>query len=85
MFFVYILVSTRYSKTYVGITDNLIRRLNEHNKGQHIYTKRYMPWKILFSNEFDTRVTARKKEKYLKSAAGRRWIKKVFFSTLPRW
>ena len=70
MYFVYILLSKRYNKTYTGITDNLDRRLKEHNEGSGIFSKRYRPWKILYSEIAKDRLLARKREKYLKSAAG---------------
>ncbi len=43
MYKVYILKSSDYPKTYVGITDNIDRRLKEHNSGKNFYTKRYKP------------------------------------------
>jgi len=79
MYFVYILLSLNHKRTYVGITDNLVRRLQQHNAGYHFYTKRYLPWKIIYNEEVDNRLLARKREKYLKSAAGRKWIKRNIF------
>ena len=80
MYYVYILLSKDHPKTYTGITDNLERRLNQHNNGYHFYTKRYKPWSILYHEDCLNRKAARKREKYLKSAVGREWIAKNFFS-----
>lgn len=80
MYFVYILKSRDFPKTYVGITNNLEKRLQQHNSGYHFYTKRYLPWKQIFCEEVENRVSARRREKYLKSAAGRKWMKRVLFS-----
>jgi len=77
---VYILKSINVQKTYVGMTQNIERRFKEHNAGQTSSTKAFTPWIILFAESFETRGEARNKEKYLKSAAGRRWIKHHFFS-----
>jgi len=85
MHFVYILKSLNYTKTYTGISTNIHKRLQEHNLGKNKFTKKYRPWKILFSKEVGTRLEARKKEKYLKSSAGRRWIKLNFFSKLNKY
>jgi len=74
--FVYILKSPKFHKFYVGSTDNLERRLSEHNSGLSFYTKRFMPWHVIYKEEFVNLSDARKREKYLKSAAGRRFIKK---------
>jgi predicted GIY-YIG superfamily endonuclease len=61
---------------YTGSTSDLERRLQEHNSLKNTYSKRHAPWKIVFSEEYNTLPEARKREKYLKSAAGRRFIKK---------
>ena len=78
MYFVYILNSLSHKKSYVGITDNLERRLNEHNSGKHNYTKRYLPWELIYKEDYEFRIEARKREKYLKSASGRKFLKKLF-------
>ena len=74
-YFVYILKSKNHNKTYVGYTNNLERRLKEHNSGKSIFTSKFVPWKIIYKEEFDQDIEARKKEKYYKSSAGRRKIK----------
>ena len=75
MFFVYVLYSKSYNRFYVGMSSDVERRLKEHNKGKTPSTKPFIPWKIIHIEEFETRIEARKREKYLKSAAGRRWRK----------
>ncbi|WP_337866179.1 GIY-YIG nuclease family protein [Ignavibacterium sp.] len=82
-YFVYILYSENYKKTYVGFTNNLERRLKEHNAGRSKYTKRYSPWRLVYSEEFQNEIEARLKEKYFKSAAGRRKIKKLLLNICP--
>lgn len=67
-----------YEKTYIGITNNLERRLKEHNSGKSIFTRKYMPWKLVYNEELDDRLQARKREKYFKSSAGRRKVKLMF-------
>lgn len=83
-YFVYILKSINYAKTYVGITDNIHRRLIQHNNGYHPYTKRYAPWKIITIEKNKNRAEARAREKYLKSCTGRKWISNNLFNK-PRW
>jgi len=78
MFIVYLLKSDIANKSYVGVTNDIKRRLNEHNSGKHAYTKRYMPWTIIYMKKFNNFIDARKKEKYLKSANGRKFLKKIF-------
>ncbi len=76
MFYVYILKSQNVNKFYVGQTDNLDRRLEEHNLGYSSHTKKYVPWGIVYKEEYQTRKDAVEREKYFKSSAGRRWLKK---------
>jgi len=78
MAFVYILLSDKTRKTYVGSTTDIERRLKEHNSGKNFFTKRYMPWKLFYREEYADLSEARKREKYLKTCAGRKFIKKIF-------
>jgi putative endonuclease len=73
---VYILKSEKYPITYVGSTQDIHRRIIEHNSGKQRFTSRYVPWVIVYTEEFAELSSARKREKYFKSAAGRRFIKK---------
>ena len=54
IFFVYILQSQKNLSFYKGSTDDLERRLSEHNAGKNISTKRYLPWALVW---FDTKST----------------------------
>lgn len=77
-YYTYALKSLGRNYIYVGITDNPIRRLNEHNSGYNKTTKPYAPFKTLLVEEYPDRITARKREKYLKSGIGKEWIKIKF-------
>ena len=76
---VYVLKSLSAEKSYVGMTKDIKRRLCEHNSRQHSYTKRYVPWAVVHQELYDTLCNARAREKYLKSSAGRRFLKKSVF------
>ena len=78
-FFVYILKSEVAEKSYVGSTNDLDRRIVEHNSGKSNYTSRYKPWKIIYTEVFSTLNEARLRERYLKSKAGRKFLKNVVF------
>ncbi|MDP4009208.1 MAG: GIY-YIG nuclease family protein [bacterium] len=78
MYVVYLLKSSVVKKSYVGVTNDIGRRIAEHNSGKHFYTERHMPWKIVYTEEFPSFDEARKREKYLKTASGRRFLKKIF-------
>ncbi len=59
----------------VGFTENLERRVSEHNSGKTKSTKGYRPWKLVYKEVCKTRLEARKREKFLKSGAGKTIIK----------
>ncbi len=75
MFFVYVLYSVKFDKIYIGHTSDIEKRLLQHNSGKHRYTKRYIPWIIIYFEKFDTRAEAMKREKELKSHQGRKFIR----------
>ena len=60
MFYIYILKSSKDNRTYVGYTDNLERRLSEHNSGQSKATKYRRPFELIFSEQFKTSTEAKK-------------------------
>jgi putative endonuclease len=71
--FVYILQSSIDGSQYVGMSENPERRLEDHNRGHVHSTKSKMPWIKIYEENCKNRLDARKREKYLKSAAGRRF------------
>jgi len=78
MYSVYILQSLADERTYVGYTDNLERRFNEHNAGKSKATKHRRPFTLLFSEEYQTMKEAKDRELWWKSGSGRRELKKYF-------
>ena len=77
MIYVYALRSLSRNYIYVGISNDLERRLSEHNKGYNKKTKAYAPFVLIYSEPFETRPEARIKEKYLKSGIGKEFLKKL--------
>jgi len=76
MYYVYVLYSAKYDKIYIGQTNNVEDRVEEHNSGKSRYTKRYIPWELVHYKKFATRSEAMKREKELKSHKGRDYIRK---------
>lgn len=60
---------------YKGVTNNLARRLKEHRSGHTLTTSRMENVKVVYIEEYDTFLEARKRELYFKSAAGRKFLK----------
>ncbi|MDO8557308.1 MAG: GIY-YIG nuclease family protein [Candidatus Jorgensenbacteria bacterium] len=59
---------------YIGITSNLKRRIKEHNFGKNKSTRNYAPFRIFHTELFPDYIEARKREKFLKSGAGRKFL-----------
>ncbi len=76
MWYVYILKSQVDGFIYRGMSENPESRLNDHNRGKVKSTKPHRPYYKIYVEKCKNREEARKREKYLKSAAGRRFIKK---------
>ena len=76
-FFVYAIKSLYKNYIYVGLTNNLERRIQEHNSGKSRTTKSYAPFRLIYSEKIGARIEARKREKYLKSGIGKEFLKKI--------
>jgi putative endonuclease len=77
MFFVYAIKSTTRNYIYVGLTSNLVRRIHQHQSGQNKTTAPYAPFELFWVEEFNSRLDARSREKFLKSGAGKEWLKEI--------
>ncbi|MBI3251971.1 MAG: GIY-YIG nuclease family protein [Candidatus Omnitrophica bacterium] len=75
MYFVYVLKSKSTHKSYIGQTNNLKSRLADHCKIVKQSTKGVTDWKLIHTEEFSNRSLAIKREKFLKSGIGRRFLK----------
>ena len=75
-YFVYILRSLKDGKLYIGATNNVSRRLIEHNKGKSKSTKARKPFILIYTEMFTTLSSARKREWYFKNTReGNKWLK----------
>ena len=71
MHYVYLLRSVSYpDRTYIGLTENLRKRLEEHNTGKSDHTARSRPWQLVSYTAFLEENKARKYERYLKIGSG---------------
>ena len=77
MFYAYVLKSTSKDFYYKGHCEDLEQRLKEHNSGMTQSIKPYIPFTIVYFEMFETRAEAINREKYFKSAAGRRYLNKI--------
>jgi len=75
MFYVYLLHSTKDNGFYIGFSTDLKRRLSEHRLGASFATKSRGPWKLIYYEAYTEREDAEGREKFLKSGAGRRFLR----------
>ena len=78
MYTVYVLHSISFDKIYIGFTSDLEQRLVSHN---HFATKgwtiNFRPWMLIYTEEYELKSDAMKREKQLKSAQGRTFIRNL--------
>jgi putative endonuclease len=77
MYFVYILQSKIDGMIYKGIAKDVQHRLYEHNRGENRSTKAKRPWKLVYLEQYNTRIQARNREKFFKSGEGRELIRQI--------
>lgn len=77
MYFVYILQSGVDNSYYIGCTNNVQRRIVEHNKGLSRYTRNRIPWNMIYKEEYKLLSEARKREMQIKS-----WKKRIAIEKL---
>ncbi len=65
------------------MTQDIDRRLSEHNKGKSKFTSSHTPWKLIYQEDSGDSIAARSREKYFKSAAGKRFLKALLAGSLP--
>ena len=68
---VYVLRSLKNERLYTGSTNDLDRRLGEHERGKTAYTRYAGPFELVYSEDCDDRLSARRRERFLKSGQGR--------------
>lgn len=73
-FYVYVLESLKDSKRYIGYTHNLKRRIEEHEKSKSFSTKSRLPFKLVYFEACLHSEDAKRREQYLKTTQGRRFL-----------
>ena len=90
-FYVYIIYSSVLRRFYTGTTDNVTKRLEEHNSNKYrgSFTSKGIPWELFFQIECKTSEQAYKLEKFIKSMKSTVFIKRLkdepeFLATIVR-
>ena len=77
MYYVYILLNETKTRTYVEVSADVNKRLEDHNAGRVKSSRPYRPYKIINIESFATLSEAKQKEIFYKSATGRRRLRKM--------
>ncbi|GMR19204.1 MAG: hypothetical protein BMS9Abin34_335 [Patescibacteria group bacterium] len=83
--YVYVLKSVKEDELYIGCTEDISKRIDEHNRGRNPSTKRYMPWKLIYYEACLEPTDANRRERYLKTSQGSRLLKrrlKEYFNSI---
>jgi putative endonuclease len=81
-YFVYVLISLKDKKFYIGFTNNLKRRIFQHNQGKTDSLRYRRPLKLIYFEGFVNKKDAQEKEKFYKSGRGQEVLKKILENTL---
>jgi putative endonuclease len=74
MFTVYILYSKSFDRYYVGYTNDIERRISEHNRKKHKFTDAGIPWILVHSENFISKKEAMMREKFIKAQKSKQFI-----------
>ena len=75
MFYIYVIKSKKSGRWYTGSTNDLRKRLKQHNEGKSGWTKSGIPWDLIYYEACLNNDDARSREKYLKTGMGKRYLK----------
>ena len=75
MFYTYIIKSQKDDRWYTGSTNDLRKRLKQHDENRSTYTKGRGPWDLIYYEACLSEDDARSREKYLKTGMGKRYLK----------
>ena len=76
-YYVYVLQSLKSNGLYIGYTEDLRKRLQEHNRGLNFSTKPHKPWKLIHYEAYLNEKDAKRREEYLKTNQGARILKRM--------
>ena len=85
MFTTYILRNTSSGRHYIGSTNDIKRRLTEHNRGQTKSTNQNGTWILIHFEEFETAIEAKRREREIKTYKGGNAFKKLLSAAMVQW
>ncbi len=77
MHYVYVLISLKDRKFYIGYSEDVSRREKDHNSGKNLSTKSRRPLKMFYYEAHFSKQDAMKRERYFKTARGKTTLKQI--------
>jgi putative endonuclease len=74
MYYLYIIYSNKLDRYYIGHTENIDKRIIEHNTGFSSYTSKALDWILVYKEQFTERIYASRREMELKRKKSRKYI-----------
>jgi len=84
-YYVYILLSRKDHQFYIGSTNNLKRRLKEHEQGKNVSTAKRLPVELLYFEGHRSKEDALRREKYFKTTKGKVTLRQMLRDSLPKF
>jgi len=82
MYFVYVLLSLKDDKFYIGYSKDLKRRLKEHDSGKNTSTKSRLPLKLIYYEAHLSKADAARRERYFKTTKGKSTLRQMLRESL---
>ncbi len=82
MHYVYILISLKDKKFYIGLTNDLKRRIKEHSSGKNQSTSHRRPLKLIYYEAHHNKNDAARREKYFKTTKGKHTLRQMLKNQL---
>ncbi len=82
MYYVYVLLSNKDRNFYIGFTENVEQRLDEHNAGKNVSTKLRRPFGLIYYEAHTSKSDALRRERYFKATKGKATLKQILKDAL---
>ena len=82
MYHVYVLISLKDKKFYIGFSEDVVQRVKEHNSGKNVSTKNRRPFELVYFEGHLSKQDAMRREGYFKTAKGKTTLKQILKNSL---
>jgi putative endonuclease len=84
MYYVYVLLSQKDENFYIGFTENIEQRVDEHRSGKNISTKLRRPLSLIYFEGHTSKFDALRRERYFKTTKGKATLKQILKDALSK-